>query len=322
MSIVVILCALFFATPVVLGQLSRFKFWPKLWRWFVLHSIGVGSWSLLHWAVLIFAVATTVFLIFGAFAISGVKFQAAEVMWLFTFNCISSLFFLYYYWEIPKKWKGYEGSIKALVVPVVVVVGTLSKIYSDAGISELSGLAPQDLSGAQLWLTLIFTPVIWMLAISLGLGYASLILMPLILVRNLAYEHRCEKNLDQERDPARSLDLVAILAVFFSGVMSLTIMQKVVSKDFYEVPLREAIAFSAFHHRPTYCGLPDVKGVFIAPMSDNRAAVAIPDERLGYTFEPIDCSPKLKSREELSTIIKSLVTGANNGANLTLNPQK
>jgi uncharacterized SAM-binding protein YcdF (DUF218 family) len=263
-----------------------------------------------------------VFFIFGAFAISGVKFQATEVMWLFTFNCISSLFFLYYYWEIPKKWKSYGELIKALVVPVVVIVGTLSKIYSDAGISQLSGLAPQDLSGAQLWLTLIFTPVIWMLAISLGLGYASLILMPLILLRNLVYEHRCKKNSTQERNSVRSLDFVAILAVFFSGVMSLTIMQKVVSKDFYEVPLREAIAFSAFHHSPSYCGLPDVKGVFIAPMSDNRAAVAIADERLGYTFAPIDCSPKLKSGEELSTMIKSRVTDANNGANLTLNPQK
>lgn len=317
MSVIAIFLALFFVVPVVLGQLARFNFWPKIWHWFLLQLMGVGAWSVLHYAVLVFVIATIVFLIFGVFVVSGVKFRASVILSLFAVNCITSFFFLYCYWDIPKVWEKRKELIKALIVPVVVIVGTLSKIYSDSGIAELSGLAAQDLSGAQLWLTLIFTPVIWMLAISLGLGYASLILMPLILFRNLAYEYRHSKSTVQERDPARSLDLVAILAVFFSGVLSLIIMQKIVSKDFYEVPLREAIVFSAFHYPASYCGLPDARGVFIAPMSDNRGAVAMPDKKLGYTFEFIDCSPKQKSKEELSAMIKALA-GENKVANTTV----
>lgn len=95
------------------------------------------------------------------------------------------------------------------------------------------------------------------------------------------------------------------MAVFLSVIILLSITEKIASKRFYEPRLKQAIVFASFHLPTSYCGLIDSKGVQIAPMSDGKAAIAIPDGNLDYTFDIIDCKPRKRIVIKLAQYWKS-----------------
>lgn len=257
-------------------------------------------------SVTVFIFTTAIFFITGFLILAGVKFSIKATLFILGSNCLSALVFLYCYWNLPGFMRRHWGLLKSLIAPVAIGVATLSKIYSDSAIAEFSGLSPQDLPGTQLLLTLILTPVIWILALSLAFGYASLLLIPFLFVRKMIHEHHKKNSSKRKRNYAGPSHLTAIIAVSLSAIYLLTMIEKVASKSFYEPRLRQAIAFASFHLPATYCGLVNSEGVAVAPLSDDRAAIAIPDGKLGYRFELITCKPARKSVEDVRVILDEL----------------
>ena len=293
---------IYFLLPIFLGLISNILLYPRKIVWYRKKFRRLKLWTKVEYSAAAFFLATGVFFIVGALLKIGVSFSAKKVFLMLGLNFLTAIMFLYYYWGGTRFFIRYKELIKFLIAPIVIVVTTFSKIYSDAGISELSGLAPKDLPGAQLFLTLILTPVIWLVALSLALGYSSLLLMPMLLAKGIFEDYRRNRRRKITSDCKNPIinDVAALVAVFLASILLLNIMQKVVSKSFYEPRLRQAIEFSSFHLPTTYCGLPEIKGASVAPVSDDKAALAIFDAKAGYKFIMINCKPKLITEEEVS----------------------
>ncbi|MCP3748617.1 hypothetical protein [Pseudomonas sp. SBB6] len=307
-----ILVSLYLILPAVFGYMGNLKLSLPKPPWYNQHFEKVRQWEPTTYAAIVFGLTTMAFFLVGFLAMSGMKLGNKLLISVLVANCLAALTFLYFYWDAAKLWSKYGGGLKALFVPSALAVTALSKIYSDAGIAELSGLAPQDLPSAQLFLTLIFTPIIWLMALSLAMGYLSLPLTLILLIRSLIHDHRRKNKESDDRSKNWNSHITAIVAIALCTIFSLTIMTKVVSKSVYEPRLRQAIAFSSFHLSTTFCGLPEVKNVYVAPMSDDRAALAIPDSKQAYRFVAISCESDKISNQEARELINEVIANDRN----------
>lgn len=263
---------------------------------------AVKAWTAIEYALAVFVACTALLYTVGFLAMIGIKLNPITYVGLLLLSCLTALMYLCYYWKIPAIVASYGGVLKVLIGPIAIGVATVSKIYSDAGIAELTGLSPQDLPGAQLLLTFLLTPTIWFLGLSLLLGYLSLPVMIILFFRSL-YRDFLKKKFNKKNESSLT-DVTALMAVALFVIILLTMTQKIASKNFYETRLRQAIAFASFHLPTTYCGLSETKGVEVAPMPNDRAAISIPDGKLGYRFELIDCKPKSKAGDEINAVLE------------------
>ncbi|MNJ56771.1 hypothetical protein D3C77_523340 [compost metagenome] len=121
---------------------------------------------------------------------------------------------------------------------------------------------------------------------------------------------------DWKKDKGSKLDFAsarhacAWVAMAYFSIIMLTMSTGILKKSFYEKRLNNAIAYSAFLLPPSYCGLPDIKGARVAVMKYKRAALALPDERMGYTFSKIACDPLQKTPEQLLSELRAKTTVA------------
>lgn len=314
MLFIATLILLYFIIPAVIGYVKNVTCSSRKRIWYSKRAAQIRRWKPITYATIFFTITTFLFFVVSFLMLSGVTHSKKFYFMVLAINCLAALAFLYFYLGIAKLWEKYKEALKAFFVPLTIAVATLSKIYSDSGIAELSGLNPQDLPSSQLFLTFILVPVIWLIAFSLTMGYASMPLMLFLLLKSIIYDFRQKDIKKVSLSDGNVPDIIAIAAIALFAIFSLSIMQKIVSKSVYEPRLRQAIAFSSFHLPTTFCGLPEVKNVYVAPMSDNRAALAIPDGRKAYKFVPISCKPDGKSEEETNKIIDEIIR--QNQANL------
>lgn len=280
--IVATLLTVFCVLPIVVGYIANIINSSKKFFWHRQRIRRIRQWTRAECPATIFMSTTAIFFIVGLLIFAGVKFSTKASLLVLIANCIAALVFLYYYWQMPTFLSRHKELLKLLIAPLAIGVATISKIYSDAAIAELSGLSAQDLPGTQLLLTLILTPIIWLLTLSLAFGYASLLLMPVLFIKGLIQDYCQTTKKKTKSSRASSSHITALVAVFLSAIILLTIIEKFASKTFYEPRFRQVIAFASFHLPATYCGLPDIEGVEVAPMSDDRAALAISNSKLGY----------------------------------------
>ncbi|HEK1768401.1 TPA: hypothetical protein SMR47_002339 [Pseudomonas putida] len=298
MALAVLSLSLYFVIPALFGYVGHVISSPSKKAWCAKTAKNVLLWRHLDYATAIFVTTSVAFFLTGFLLFFGFKPSDKILLSVLAVNCLASIGFLYYHWNVAKYWAKYGGLLKTLSIPVALGFTTLSKIYSDAEIAELSGISPQDLPTAQLFITFILTPVVWLIAISLGAGYLCMPVMPYLALKHLIQEYRHRHKKIAGTDANNFARPVAIFAVAFAPLILLTIMQKILTKGIYEPRLKQAIVFSSFHLPTTYCGLPDVKGVSVAAMPDSRGALAIPDSKVTYRFVPIACKPPNTSTDK------------------------
>ncbi|MFL1391002.1 hypothetical protein ACI77F_25385 [Pseudomonas tritici] len=288
--------------PALSGYIANVRGSLEKRTWYRQQTQAVKGWTANEYSLAAFVTSTTLLYAAGFSTLIGMKPGLTTGVGLLLLSCLTAVAYLCCYWKIPVIFSKYGGLLKALLGAVAIGVATLSKIYSDAGIAELTGLSPQDLPGAQLLLTFLLTPTIWFLGLSLSLGYLSLPVIAILFLRSLYRDFRKKK--DGEKKESNLRDVAALVAVFFSVIILLSITEKIASKHFYEPRLKQAIVFASFHLPTSYCGLAETKGAQVAPMSDGRAAIAISHGKLDYTFGLIDCEPPKKSSDEVNAILE------------------
>lgn len=287
--------------PALLGHVAYIRGSYELRTRYINKLQAVRSWTATEHSRAAFIACTIMLYAAGVLAMTGAKLNAVTSIGLLLASCFSALIYLCCHWNVLGFSAKYGSPLKLVGGAIAIGIATISKIYSDAGIAELTGLSPQDLPGAQLLLTFLLTPTIWFLGLSLFFGYISIPVMLILFFRLIFKSYR--KTAPNTKYESGFPDVTVFVAVSFFVLILLTMTQEIASKSFYEIRLRKAIAFASFHLSTTYCGLPDVKGIEVAPMSDDRAAIAIPDEKLGYRFEPISCKPKSTIGDELNVIL-------------------
>lgn len=288
-----LLVLLFLILPGLSGYICHVLESPSKRAWYG----QVRYWQAFEYSRALFLSGTALFYLLGAFAWFGSKPTHATAMTLFALICISALVYLWLFADMTAKVIRCLPILKFFFGILAICVAATSKVYSDAAIAELAKLPPQDLPGAQVFLTFVLTPILWALAGTLLMGYVSIPLTMLLFAQSVYLDVSRPKWFHRKR--SSSEHIFAGIAVVFFSLLLLTLAQRMLDKDFYERRLRSAIAFASFHLPPSYCGLPDRKGAGVEITESGKAALAIPDEKLGYIFHPVDCSPQQKSRDEV-----------------------
>ncbi|CAE6934048.1 hypothetical protein DBO86_01095 [Pseudomonas indoloxydans] len=278
----------------LLGHIAHVHASPEKLAWY----LQVTDWKAQHYTMALFVgLLLVLYAITGISQLTGWKPQQPIGLFLLAATCITAAAYLWFYWDLTPKAAKYKSLLKAIGALLTVCIATTSKIHSDMAIAELTGLPAQELPGAQLFLTFILTPTIWFLAISFVVGCISIPLTLLLLIWGIYKDWKKDKG--SKFDFASARHVCAWVAMTYFSIIMLTMSSGILKKNFYEKRLNNAIAYSAFLLPPSYCGLPDIKGGSIAVMKYKRAALALPDEKMGYTFSKIACDPLQKSPEQL-----------------------
>jgi hypothetical protein len=283
-----------FTAAALLGHIAHVHSSPEKLAWY----LQVKEWKSQQYTMALFVgLLLVLYAATGINQLTGWKPQQPIGLMLLAATCITAAAYLWFYWDLTPKVAKHKSFLKGIGALLTVCIATTSKIHSDMAIAQLTGLPPQELPGAQLFLTFILTPTIWFLAISLVVGFISIPLTLLLLIWGIYKDWKKDKG--SKFDFASARHVCAWVAMAYFSIIMLTMSTGILKKNFYEKRLNNAIAYSAFLLPPSYCGLPDTKGASIAVMKYKRAAMALPDEKLGYTFSKIACDPSQKSLERL-----------------------
>jgi hypothetical protein len=201
---------------------------------------------------------------------------------------ISSAFYIISFFKIVNFIKTHKTLFKYISGILILIAATYSKIYSDMAIAELTGIPPQELPGAQNFLTFIIQPVVFAMYGSITLGYTSIIIAMILFLKIMYQGYKSRNN--PSASTTENLDLGAIISVITGTMIAIAFTSEILKKDFYEPNLKKFIVFSSFHLEPSICGLTLPKGSKISIMKYKRAAFAVPDEKTGFTFGILDCN--------------------------------
>lgn len=282
------------ATSALLGHIANVRSSPEKLAWY----LQIKRWKAHQYSMALFVgLLLVLYAVTGISQLTGWKPQQPIGLMLLTATCITAAAYLWFYWDLTPKVAEYKSLLKYIGALLTVCIVTTSKIQSDMAISELTGLPAQELPGAQMFLTFILTPTIWLLAVSFVVGFISIPLTVLVLIWGIYQDWK--KGKGTKFDFASGSHVCAWMAIAYFSIILLTMSSGILKKNFYEKRLNGAIAYSAFLLPPSYCGLPDAGDASIAVLKYKRAALAMPDEKMGYTFSKISCDPKQKSPELL-----------------------
>ena len=291
------LLLLFVIAPALLGYRANVYASPAKRVWYYRHFLIIKDWPPLRHAMLAFALFTALLYTTGALKMLGIPLAPMLGWTLISLTWLSAMAYLYCYFEISSLRSRLPW--KTLGALLAITVATLSKILSDQVIADLTRLPPRELLGAQLLLGVCMTVLLWCVAVAIAQGcfaFVSLGLMLRAMIRDYVSLRKKQK---YDVLP----DLAAVAATYLSALISLNAVADLSGKGTYERPAREAIAFAAFNLPASYCGLADDSGALIAPLQGDTSAVAIPDETLGYRFEPVECPPLKKTHAQINALL-------------------
>lgn len=304
---IALVLVLIFATSALLGHIAHVRASPEKLAWYM----KVKEWKAREYSMALFiGFIVFLFILQGISNATGWRLSTPQALGFLTATCLSALLYL---GVLGRKYIAkvaeHKGLLKVVGGVLAVCFVTASKIGSDMVIAELTNLPPQELPGAQMLLTFILQPVLGLIAISLLLGYISIPAAFGTLAWWIYQELKASKG-TQPTFMTGSY-ICAFIAMAVSTVILLTMTSSMLKQSFYEKRLRTAIAHSAFHLPPSYCGLPDAEGAAVAQLKYRRAALAMPDKNKGYVFSSLPCTPKLDSPQELATLLTEKKAEAN-----------
>ena len=288
-----------FSGAALLGHIANVCSSPEKLAWYM----QVKEWDAQKYTMALFiGFVATLFVLTGFGHATGWKLPAPWALGFLSSICLSAALYLgVLNRRSLSKLFEYKGLLKIIGGVLTVCLVTSSKVMSDKMIAELTDLPAQELVGAQMVLTLILQPCIALALLSLIVGYVSIPATFGFLAKLIYQSIKTNKG----NDPAYVTGsyICAIVAMAVSTTILLTMTIGMLQQSFYEKRLRIAIAHSAFHLPPSYCGLPNLEGAGIAPLKYRRAGLAMPDKEKGYIFSRIPCDPQQQPFEEAKTLL-------------------
>lgn len=255
---------------------------------------AIAKWRLLETSLAIFILAMAIVAIAVAMDYGAdIKTPKQYGRALLGIAGISSAIYIITFFKIVDLIKAHKTLFKYLSGILILIAATYSKVYSDMAIAELTGISPQELPGAQNFLTFIIQPVVFAMYGSIVLGYTSIIIAILLFFKIMYQGYKSKNNPDALT--TEKLDLGAIISIITGTMIAIAFTSEILKKDFYEPNLKKFIVFSSFHLEPSTCGLTLPKDSKISIMKYKRAAIAVPDDKTGFSFDISDCNMQSKS---------------------------
>lgn len=293
---VVLLAVLFLIGPALFGQIRHVKSDPRKLVWYYRGYLLTKEWIERHLPMVMFGLSGGALFVALVISATWARIEPRTGILLAVLSIMTGLWHLHRYFAKALDLIRIRLPWKALFGLAAIGIATLSKILVDQMIVDATNLPAHDLPSAQLILALYLTPTLWFTAFSFLMALVAMLVAVPLQIYLFWHDYSASSN-KRSYDPLSGL--VAMIALIYVPVLSLTLTQKLISEKTYSVPTREAIVFAAFQLPPTYCGLPEIKGATVTPLQDGVGAIALPDKVLGYRFERIVCKPASKTAGEI-----------------------
>lgn len=187
----------------------------------------------------------------------------------------------------------YSGYIKTLIAISVAINLAKSSSYADGVISELTGVRGSDLPTGLVWLSFIMAPIPWVITLSLG----SLIIYAMAIFGTNKKKPRWQSLSVLNQVPVKKCSTYKLapghaVALSFAllATSPLSITASVLSLPWTERKVREQLVSASFHVKAEKCGVEDIPGAKVAYLEEGKAIIAVPDEKLGYSFASLACA--------------------------------
>ncbi|MBF8792441.1 hypothetical protein IRZ70_06500 [Pseudomonas monteilii] len=293
MSEILLLLSMFVLIPALKGYVANVRQSPRKRVWYYRNYLIILGWTRLHYSMLLFFVCTLLLYAVAGLKMSGLAIDQPVGLTLLLLTGVSGLWYLRCYFEPRIKWMQEKLPWKPVLAVVAVAVATLSKVYTDQLIAELTNLPARDLPNAQVLLSAAMNPALWFAGLTLLLTFSVMFLSGFLMLRSMVRDYF---SMREKRKYDVKPDMTAIVAMFMCVFIFGPMMEELFTRKNYETWARQAIAFATLNLPASYCGLSDLEDVTVAPLANDTAALAIPDEVLGYRFETIACTPQKKSQ--------------------------
>lgn len=199
-------------------------------------------------------------------------------------------------------YKKYTLLLNSSLVILVAVNYSIATSYAESTIINLTGVRAGELPTALSWLSIIMVPLAWLITLAtfflaiyavalFGAGIKSGRRTPLSSPLNQVYI--------KSRATAEHTKLYTIS--FCGAILALNpiiLVGILLKTDWAETKIREQLVSASFHVKPPACGLDKVEGAAIALLEEDKAIIAIPDQKFGYKFGLIQCTREWMTPEQ------------------------
>lgn len=208
------------------------------------------------------------------------------------------------YFKISEFYERYAKSIKILFVFSAVLVSYQSSVMTNATIAEYTHTNASNFPDAQKVITILASFGIWLYAaviisfvayIFLSiLSFAKMITHELDSTRETRY-NRCLVGVRPMSSARRGQEIILLLSLLLGASMTVSAPLayfKLLKVSSIDVVLKGLLVESSFQLSPSLCSVETPEGSLMSLLPFRQAAIAIPDDELGYNFAVIECSRK------------------------------
>ncbi|WP_339511940.1 hypothetical protein [Pseudomonas sp. RL_15y_Pfl2_60] len=200
-----------------------------------------------------------------------------------------------------KKYTYLFNSALALVVTINISRATS---YAENIVVNLTNIRASEIPTGLAWLTIVMLPVAWIIttAIFSIAVYAVALLGTTIKNPSPSSNKKTYSLTPLPNNKTNSSSNGYILACGFAmlALAPLNLMEYVLKTPWAEKQIRKELVQASFHSRAEKCGVENIDGAKIAYVETGKAIIAVPDEKLGYTFTPIECDIKWRTVQSVS----------------------
>jgi hypothetical protein len=205
--------------------------------------------------------------------------------------------------EIKGACKRYSSYLAFLVTVSITVNLSRATSFAESVINELLGIRASELPTGLAWLSIIMTPVAWIITLAIGFLAAYIA----VLFNTGRKDVRNNLSLvgsglaPIRNSTSRELRAGYAIAISFAvlAVSPISLISGFLSTAWAEMKIREQLVGASFHIDARRCGIDDIKGAKIAFLEFGKAIIAMPDEKLGYTFKRLQCDVYWETPEEV-----------------------
>lgn len=175
--------------------------------------------------------------------------------------------------------------------------------YAESCIANLIGIRSSELPTALARLSLIMAPIAWAISVS----FMFIAIYAIMLFKTTIIDANNKKLLIRshgatiEDQPFKKLSSGLAVSVCFAmlAVSPLSLLEVSLKSEWIDIFIREQLVEASFHVPAKECNVPNIKGALIAYLDEGKALIAIPDHRLGYSFQKLICPTNWSKPEDI-----------------------
>jgi len=241
------------------------------------------DWSYSEYLAAINAFNILLLVYIGCFIELGFDMPRSYRWLILAWTCLCTVALIAMYYKIMTKYSRFSGILNVFAALTTAAFAILTAPVVDSSIANLTGMNADKFPTAQKILGLV--TVIWCWSV-MGMFVTMFVFLSIGF-------HTVFKKATTTR--ASTLSMIALVGISYTLVIFLNAFSEL-SHDLANKRVKVLLVYSSFHVSPERCGIAgQPENSSVALLDDDKAILAVADEKEVFTFKPVSCPlPLLK----------------------------